>query len=150
MLKRIKYVSRFSRMLGAEEIEALAEQCVRNNVKHELTGILMTSGSLFFQVLEGPTAAVDSMFKRIREDPRHTHVIVLAEEPEVHERLFPEWAMKTISLDRSRTDRLEPLHAILETIISQEEMITHLTGVLERAVWAELAYGAAREKEQRA
>lgn len=143
-MKRIKYVSRFARELAAEDIARLEEECIRNNQESGITGVLMVSGNLFFQVIEGPGPRVDELFASILEDDRHTQILRLGEEREVSERLFPDWAMKVVSLDSSRTDRLEPLHALLETIYEHKETINRLTSVLERAIWNELSYGSAR------
>jgi hypothetical protein len=143
-MKRIKYVSQFSRELEPADLTALEEQCVRNNQKSGITGVLMVSGNLFFQVLEGPEHAVDGLFESILHDDRHTRVLKLADEQEVRDRLFPDWAMKVVSLDPSRAERLEPLHALLQTVVEQKESINRLTNVLERAIWNELAYGSAR------
>lgn len=143
-MKRIKYVSQFSRNLEPDEIAALEEQCIRNNQKSGITGVLMVSGNLFFQVLEGPADKVDALYTSILEDDRHTRVLMLADERDVKDRLFPDWAMKVVSLDQSRTERLEPLHALLQTIVEQKVTINRLTKVLERAIWSEFAYGSAR------
>lgn len=143
-MKRIKYVSQFARELSVEDIQDLEAQCVRNNQQTGITGVLMVSGNLFFQVIEGPGAKVDELYQEILDDDRHTHVLRLGEEREVSERLFPDWAMKIVSLDSSRTDRLEPLHALLQTIVEHKNSINRLTSVLERAIWNELSYGSAR------
>jgi len=143
-MKRIKYVSEFSRQLDASDIQALEEQCVRNNQKIGVTGVLMVSGNLFFQVIEGPDDRVNELYDSILSDDRHTNVLKLADEQQVKERLFPDWAMKIVSLDPSRAERLEPLHALLQTIFEQNQTIKRLTNVLERAIWSELAYGSSR------
>jgi hypothetical protein len=143
-MKRIKYVSQFARELSEDDLAGLEAQCIRNNQETGITGVLMVSGNLFFQVLEGPASKVDELYQSIVDDDRHTHVLRLGEEREVSERLFPDWAMKVISLDPSRTDRLEPLHAVLQTIVDQKNSINRLTSVLERAIWNELSYGSAR------
>lgn len=143
-MKRIKYVSEFARQLDPEDIESLEEQCIRNNQKIGVTGVLMVSGNLFFQVIEGPEEKVEELFRQILEDDRHTRVLKLADDRNVKERLFPDWAMKVVSLDSSRAERLEPLHALLQTIVDQRETINRLTSVLERAIWSELAYGGSR------
>lgn len=149
-MKRIKYVSEFARPLEPRDIEALEEQCVRNNQKLGVTGVLMVSGNLFFQVIEGPEEKVDELFHQILQDDRHTRVLKLADERAVKERLFPDWAMKVICLDASRAERLEPLRALLQTIVEQKASITRLTNVLERAIWSEFAYGAARRRDDEA
>lgn len=147
-MKRIKYVSEFSRELEPADIAALEEQCIRNNQKIGVTGVLMVSGNLFFQVIEGPEDKVDKLYESILDDDRHTRILKLADERDVKERLFPDWAMKVVSLDRSRAERLEPLHALLQTIVEQKQTVTRLTNVLERAIWSELAYGSARVRPE--
>ena len=143
-MKRIKYVSEFSRSLEPSDIEELEAQCIRNNQKIGVTGVLMVSGNLFFQVIEGPEQKVDALYENILADDRHTRILKLADERDVKERLFPDWAIKVVSLDRWRADRLEPLHALLQTIVDQKQAIVRLTNVLERAIWNELAYGSGR------
>ena len=54
MLKRLKYVSQFARALSPAQIDALTRRSAENNKKVEVTGVLMTTGGLFFQVIEGP------------------------------------------------------------------------------------------------
>ena len=116
-----------------------------------ITGVLMTSGGLFFQVFEGPKESVDALWEKLENDPRHSDVLLISAEEDVRDRLFPDWAMETVSLDESRTDRLEPLHSILEAVVASRRSIDRLTSVLERAIWAELVHGVARlrAKEER-
>lgn len=137
MLKRIKYVSRFSEELSAAGLTELEAQCVRNNRTRGLTGVLMAAGGLFFQLLEGEPEAVDAVFAAIVRDPRHRDLLLLSEETAEH-RLFPDWAMKAVPIDAARIDRLEPLHAILETILAQRRLDEPLVGTLERTVWSEM------------
>ena len=41
-MKRIKYVSRFARVMSRADIDALTEQSRQNNARLDITGILMT------------------------------------------------------------------------------------------------------------
>jgi hypothetical protein len=144
MLKRIKYVSQFAQALSQDDVDAIAAQSEHNNREADVTGVLMASGNLFFQVLEGPAEAVDALYEKIQQDPRHRHVVLLGSEESVVERLFPDWAMKAISLEESRAARLEPLSASLEAVVELHETVEKLTATLERALWQELVYGAER------
>jgi hypothetical protein len=147
MLKRIKYVSRMTNPLSHDELRVIREQSTRNNMASGITGVLMTSGGLFFQVIEGPVKAVDALWKTISDDARHRDVLLISIDENVRDRLFPDWAMETISLDASRADRLEPLHAILEAIVAGRQTVERLTGALERAIWAELVHNLSRMRE---
>jgi hypothetical protein len=138
MMKRLKYVSRFAKPLSREEIEALVVQAARKNKKYDITGILMTSGGMFFQIIEGPAESIDKLYSEIVADKRHTDVLLLGVEDRVKGRLFPDWSMKKVDLDLQSDIRAEPLKAILQAIVQQREIVERLTGALERAVWHEL------------
>ena len=138
-MKRIKYVSQFARDLTRDEIDTLVERAAAKNATLDLTGILMTSGRLFFQVLEGPTAHVDQVYQSIVEDDRHRDVLLLETEHGVSERFFPDWRMRMIEIDPHSDERLEPARAMLENILTRRREVDRLTGNLERIIWRELA-----------
>ena len=76
-MKRIKYVSRFAKPFSEPELEQLADLAAAKNKDLDVTGVLITSGGVFFQVLEGPEEAVDDIFAAIEADSRHTDLLVL-------------------------------------------------------------------------
>ena len=138
MLKRISYISRFVRPLNAAEVEAIARRSAANNATRGITGVLMTSGQLFFQVLEGPEAEVDALFRAIAEDERHTDVMLLGSLANVTERAFPDWAMARVSLEDDAAERLEPVRVLLENALQQRRLLDQSVGVIQRAAWREL------------
>ena len=101
----------------------------------EITGILVTSGDLFFQIIEGPPSQVDALYGAICRDGRHTDILLLSVEEDAKSRIFPDWTMKKFSLANKDDVRLEPLRAILEAVVESRRRIDSLTGVLERGVW---------------
>ncbi|MEO6445226.1 MAG: BLUF domain-containing protein [Gemmatimonadaceae bacterium] len=138
VLKRKSYVSRFSQPFTRDELEALAADAATRNRGLGITGMLMSSGGIFYQVLEGPVAAVNDLFRKIALDPRHKDVLVLTVQEDVESRQFPSWAMKKVNLDEGAMSRLDPLKALLEAIVVQHESTKRMTGVLTRAIWQEL------------
>jgi adenylate cyclase len=138
MLKRIDYISRFSKPLSHAEIDALAEQAERTNESLGITGLLMTTGGIFYQILEGPSEEVDRLFSRIMEDPRHTDVLVLSMQEAVEDRYFPAWSMKKVNLDGDSMTRLEPIKALLEAIMEQRSSLQRMLQIISRAVWREI------------
>ena len=75
--------------------EDLAELLRRSRAANEdlgVTGLLLHHAGQFMQVLEGPEVVVRGVLARIADDPRHTGVLVLAEE-RIETRRFPDWAM---------------------------------------------------------
>lgn len=143
MLKRIKYLSRFARPLGPSELEDIASVAEKKNQEHDLTGILMTSGGIFFQVFEGPQESVDRLWETLQIDPRHKDILLLQVEEGVEKRAFPDWRMKRLNLDDRSGGQVELLRAIMQTVLKQMQMIYDLTGVLERAAAVETADGSA-------
>jgi hypothetical protein len=141
MLKRIKYISRFSMPLDGAAIAAIGDQASRNNQPLGLTGLLMTSGGLFYQVLEGPPEAVDKVYAAIVADERHTDVLLLATEEDVPGRLYPDWSMRTVDLDASAHVRLFPLKALIQAVFEQKRLIDNMMWAIERSVQHELRGG---------
>ena len=74
------------------EIAQILDTARRNNSSKGITGALLFNSGCFAQVLEGPRAAIETIFERIQCDPRHSDVAVL-ESGNTTERNFPEWAM---------------------------------------------------------
>jgi hypothetical protein len=138
-MKRIKYISRFSRDLSQQEIDELIVHAGRKNEKLNITGILMTSGRLFFQVIEGPNEFIDELWDHIQEDKRHTDVLLLCAEENIKNRIFPDWSLKRISLDTGSEARLEPIRTMVETIMVLRERIESMVHTVERAIWVETA-----------
>ena len=92
----LTYVSRS--LIGGDllEVDRICQASVINNDADDLTGALYYAADTFFQVIEGREAALWPRFDRIREDPRHEGVIVLAER-EIEKRRFSSWYLKTVT-----------------------------------------------------
>ena len=72
----------------------------RNNDEAGITGMLLFAKGNFFQALEGPPAAVDTLYDRIHADRRHRHVTRVIREP-ISERAFGSWTMGFLDVARS-------------------------------------------------
>ena len=64
----------------------------RNNPRHDITGALICRSDMYLQLIEGPPAAIDSLYARIAADDRHGDVRLLLTD-DVDHRMFPDWAM---------------------------------------------------------
>ncbi|MBM4377583.1 MAG: BLUF domain-containing protein [Deltaproteobacteria bacterium] len=137
-LKRIKYVSRFAEHLTQADVEAIAEVSQRNNAAREVTGVMASSGRLFYQVLEGPAEVVDALYATIVADPRHTDVLHLRSQSDVATRLFPQWSMHLVNLDDASVLRLAPLRELLTAVVELRELSDRMASSLERALAIEL------------
>jgi hypothetical protein len=138
VLKRISYISKSSRPLTRDEVDQLAADAAERNRPVGITGMLMSSGDIFYQVLEGPADTVDELFQKIAADSRHRDVLVLSAQDDVEDRQFPTWAMKKVSLDEGALSRLEPMRELLEVLVVQREGMQRMMRLLSRMAWQEL------------
>jgi hypothetical protein len=137
-MKRITYVSRYSQPLSESDLDTLAELAAAKNRQLDVTGVLMASGGLFYQVLEGPAEAVDGIYAAIEGDDRHTDVLVLGIEDGVPTRQFPDWSMKTVNLDAASHVRLLPLKVLMQAVYDQRLILDKMTWAIERTLKHEL------------
>lgn len=69
----------------------------RRNAADGITGMLISNGVWFVQVLEGDEAAVEACYARIEKDARHHRPTVRLRKP-VPERAFSRWSMCGMTL----------------------------------------------------
>lgn len=91
-LDSLVYVSSAVRLLSLEEIGHLLNRARERNKEYGLTGILLYIGGSFMQYLEGPRDNLDVIYKIIREDEKHTGIILVSREA-IEERQFGDWSM---------------------------------------------------------
>lgn len=85
-----------SRPFGFDEamLNGILMDARRFNPEHDITGALICRHDLFMQLLEGPEAAVQSLYRRICKDDRHLETRKLVDRT-VERRMFPNWAMRS-------------------------------------------------------
>ena len=96
------YASAASAPFSSEALGDLLLGARRKNSRLGLTGMLLYHQDSFFQVLEGRSAIVESLYERISVDDRHTKIVKLINEP-IEQRSFSEW---TMGLGRPDRDEL--------------------------------------------
>jgi hypothetical protein len=101
--RTISYVSTMARPFTDVEFSDIADSSKRWNVDNNITGILLTLGDHFFQVLEGPVDPVGSIFERIKIDPRHHNVVKVLDE-RINGRAFPDWGMRYVNVTSDEQD----------------------------------------------
>ena len=144
-MKRLVYISRFSRSLTLEDLEDIGIASVKNNTKDNLTGALFTFKNMFYQILEGDDDALDNCYQRIAKDDRHKDVFCLEIEKDVKERLYGAWEMKPISLGMSQEVYIKPIRTLLNAMANTHN---HLKKYLHYEVLRELAEGKKPEEKQ--
>lgn len=105
------------------DLRAICEQSACNNIRDEITGVILRESDTFLHVLEGPKASVEDTFLRIIQDPRH-HSLQLISRRQLTQREFGYGAMtELISLD----DKLAALEKI-------RTIVTHANVDLQLAI----------------
>jgi len=92
------YVSTSVKLLNDEELLNILKVSRENNVSKDITGLLLYKGGNFMQVLEGPDEIVNSLYEKIRTDPRHKDVSIISRE-QISARQFSNWEMAFQNLD---------------------------------------------------
>lgn len=125
-MHQILYVSIETHPNTREELRALLKQSREKNARLGLTGILIYYKKHFFQVLEGEKDAVFALYRTIREDKRHSSVILVWDQP-IEKRSFHEWSMAFLDLDKIDKSQLESYSDFLEKGFTSEITDKHLT-----------------------
>jgi adenylate cyclase len=126
-VKRMTYMSTFSRPLARHEIDQIGIDSSRRNANDGITGALLTLGDVFFQIIEGDEWAIDDLYRRVLSDDRHTDIICLRTEPDITGRLFPDWSMNVFDLDHLGGDVVEPMKLLLGRMSEAQHIIERYT-----------------------
>ena len=100
MLRRLIYTSRASQTMTPATLLDILDTSRHNNDSRAITGMLVFANGDFLQVIEGPEDAIETLFNRIQDDPRHTHCRVFSDTT-IAERLFKDWHMGFREIDKS-------------------------------------------------
>ena len=95
-IHNLVYCSRALHDMDKEALDQIIATAKHHNPRFGITGLLVYGSGIFFQWLEGPKDNVTSLLKIISADPRHSNVVVLTQEDEIRERLFPNWDMELV------------------------------------------------------
>ena len=102
MLIQLTYASRISKILAPGDLKAILEASQRNNARVGVTGALCLTNGIFLQQLEGDRSAVNALYHRILQDPRHRDPAIL-DFAEIPSRNFTQWSMGSLaSLESNR------------------------------------------------
>jgi hypothetical protein len=105
-LVALAYVSTAVDLPTDADLEALLLSARERNERLDVTGALLVHDGTFFQILEGPAAAVDEVWRHIREARGHRGIITLMHRP-VERRHFEAWQMGFAKAPRSTLLRLQ-------------------------------------------
>lgn len=82
----------------------IEEQASAANTEKGITGLLVLTGGIFLQVLEGSARDLTALFGNIIADKRHRALELVTFQP-IGGRCFAEWSMRTVDLYDLAGDR---------------------------------------------
>ncbi len=97
-LSQLLYVSEEVGHVTLDDLLAIQEASIRNNARHNISGILFHYQGHFVQFLEGEQRRVRELFEWIEQDDRHTNVKLIYERL-ASRRRFAQWHMAMLDLD---------------------------------------------------
>ena len=109
-IHNIVYCSQATQYMDKESIDRIITTSRHNNPRLGITGLLTFGSGFFFQWLEGPEDNVTTLFKTISADPRHCNVVLLTQEDEYRERIFPNWDMELVKAEDISTVLEDAMH----------------------------------------
>ena len=114
---QLAYISTSRQPVDQALLDDILAASRRNNERCGVTGLLVSGGKRFLQVLEGPDQAVLATYARIQNDPRHFAFVVLTTRV-VEERAFGAWSMAyhqgAAAAEDALVDAVEALTANIE------------------------------------
>ena len=91
-MHQLVYISSCRGEITPEMLREILKASRTNNQRAGVTGLLVSGGTRFLQVLEGSTEAVSDTYERITRDKRHSACVVLTSRS-ISARAFGDWSM---------------------------------------------------------
>ncbi len=123
----------FSSSVGPlQEIDLLniLQQSRHNNSKNGITGVILYVRGSIIQVLEGEKEAVETLYKRIEQDQRHTDVVRVFSR-NITQRLFTDW---TMGYETITARQLENIKSILNPDDNDEFAVEPVNNIILKTI----------------
>ncbi len=126
---QLVYSSAATHSFRSAELADLLERARANNARLNVTGLLLYHDRSFIQALEGKQTVVESLFEKIRTDPRHAKVVQLLARS-LNQRQFPDWSMGFLS-DHDAFESLPGFSDFMRQGATAAERTQAAKGILE-------------------
>jgi len=128
LLETFVYCSRAAAHVDEAEVGRIIERAQRHNADCGITGVLTFGSGVFFQWIEGPPAAVQSLIASLHGDQRHYDIVPLDRSVERRERLYEGWEMERVAADDIRSVLLEALESTQDenNVAALQRILEHL------------------------
>ncbi|BFZ55319.1 hypothetical protein PYCC9005_002359 [Savitreella phatthalungensis] len=133
-LYQLVYLSSAEHLLEDSELVSILAASRRNNIKRNVTGLLLYHDGNFIQFLEGPAHQVDALYERISLDVRHRGVLRLLRR-EIAKRDFGEWTMgfKALSAD-SAPEEIDGFNNMMSTLSAHQVADQTMSRTVQRLI----------------
>jgi EAL domain-containing protein (putative c-di-GMP-specific phosphodiesterase class I) len=102
MLSSLIYRSQIQQNIDQEMMMKMVEDGNYSNQKNQISGLLFYDAPFLFQILEGSQASIKPLFEKILQDPRHSNVVLLADET-IKARQYPKLGMHFVDLEKIKS-----------------------------------------------
>jgi hypothetical protein len=120
VLYSLLYVSTAQVLFTPPRIEELLATSRANNARDHITGLLLFRDGAFMQFIEGPEAAVERVFRKIKADERHFAIETISE-GSIPRRRFPGSPMGFCNLRDHAVRQLPGFAEFSDTMLSTAE-----------------------------
>jgi uncharacterized membrane protein (DUF373 family) len=131
MMIQLTYLSTPTRTMRNDDLMDILEKARLNNAGLGISGMLLYTGEVFVQVLEGEENVVDDLVKLIKIDPRHKDFRII-ERKKIDSREYAEWTMGFKRVEKDDLRNIPGLNKFFETDLggSVSEDKSHLINKL--------------------
>lgn len=126
MIYSLVYISDAVDGLDDKDLEGILFSSRKNNAAVAVTGMLLSKGGEFMQVLEGDEAAVERLYRKISADPRHENCTVLSRKMNP-ERLFADWTMGFKNLENAVLLEQEGVSSFFDIEVCTDDFLQSAT-----------------------
>jgi len=128
------YISSERCPFSAKELDDLLAHSRARNRANGVTGIMLYAGGSFMQYLEGPKAAVQQTYDRIKADRRHYGIMELIR-MDISKREFKDWSMGFTTKEYPGFNEIKLEHAISTALPEASSNPSHASLLLQN-FWA--------------
>ena len=141
VLNRIVWISEAIKAFSDEELLALLTKSRANNIRKNVTGLLLYDDMSFLQMMEGDAKSVDQIFEeRIKPSRLHRNVTLLSRNP-IEERIFKNWTMGFYSANNNILHKIPGFKDFRKTYASfldlrkDDDMVVKLVRGFQEGRW---------------
>src|SRR5579862_373554 len=138
-MQQLIYASAAVKLFRASDLYDMLTTARKYNQTHEISGMMVYHARSILQVLEGPDEVIADLFLRIRRDPRHTALRLIARGV-VERKEYEPWPMGLVADAKRGPDIQEFSHYSAIQVMSMDVIkAKSMLSLYQRGAWRRLA-----------